>query len=334
MREQVALGSDPRRQLQAQIAVNKKRANETFAAVADLFIEKYSKPKKRTWAEDQRILNTYFKPAWGDIPITEIKRSDVAGVLDDIEARGFYMANRSLAVLRKLFNWAMDERGIVETSPIGRKMTRGKETERKRALSDDEVRAIWRSAETVGGLNGAAVKMLILTGQRNKVVAGMKWSEIKDGVWTIPATESGRSKNKLTQIVPLSSQAIELLKGVPSHTGNDYFFGSGKRGDKPLYIGSKLKGKFDKLCGFNDWVWNDLRGLVATRLKRPLMVDSEIINRVQGRLDQSILGRHYDANDYLADKASALQKWANYLDSILLNCGGTTSEKLEGKTDA
>jgi hypothetical protein len=89
-----------------------------------------------------------------------------------------------------------------------------------------------------------------------------------------------------------------------------------------------------KLCGFNDWVWNDLRGLVATRLKRPLMVDSEIINRVQGRLDQSILGRHYDANDYLADKASALQKWANYLDSILLNCGGTTSEKLEGKTDA
>lgn len=66
-----------------------------------------------------------------------------------------------------------------------------------------------------------------------------------------------------------------------------------------------------KLCGFNDWVWNDLRGLVATRLKRPLMVDSEIINRVQGRLDQSILGRHYDANDYLADKASALQKWAN-----------------------
>lgn len=312
--EAAAAGMDPRKQREAQREANRTRTANTFGKVADLYVEKYAKVQKRTWKEDERILNKYFRPHWEDIPVADITRADVVEALDEIEKGGVYMANRSLAVVRKLFNWAMDERALIDATPIGRKMARGVEGSRKRAFSDDEIRVIWKAADKIGGFKGGAVKMLILTGQRRGVVAGMKWSEINDDVWTIPGESAGRAKNKLDHIVPLPRQAMELLKTIPKVKDKDTIFGRKlARGDVAINIGSKLKAEFDELSGVEDWVWNNLRGLVATRMKRPLNINDQVINLVQGRLDQSILSKNYDANDYLEDKRRALQAWADYL---------------------
>lgn len=316
--DQAAAGHDPRQTRKNEVAANKKRSENTFGAVADLYVKRYAKVQKRTWREDERILNKYFKPHWEDRPISAITKADVVDVLDEIEKGGIYMANRSLAVVRKLFNWAMDERALIDAVPIGRKMARGVEGARKRAFTDEEIKALWSATDKIGGVKGAAVKMLMLTGQRRGVVAGMKWSEINKGVWTIPGEETGRAKNKLDHIVPLPSQALDLLKSIPKVKGKDVIFGSvTKRGETAMNVGSKIKTEFDELCGFEDWVWNNLRGLVTTRMKRPLGVPDQIINLVQGRLDQSILAKNYDANDYLQDKRRALQTWANYLEAVI-----------------
>jgi integrase len=325
MLEQISLGVDPRQKREAVVAENRKRAASTVSAVSDLYIERYAKARKRTWREDQRILDMYVKPLWGPRPIADITKADVVDLLDEIEAGqipgqrngGFYQANRALAVIRKMFNWAMDERALIDAIPIGRKMARGVEGSRKRAMSDNEVRSIWSAADEVGGFKGNAVKMLMLTGQRKGVVAGMKWSEIEGGVLNIPESESGRSKNKLEHLVPLSRQALAILETVPIIADKDCIFGTGARGDKSLSIGSKLKNEIDEKAGFSDWRWNDIRGLVATRMLSPLAISRDIVNRVQGRLDQSVLGRHYDSNEYLEEKRRALQAWADYLDIIV-----------------
>ena len=169
--EQAALGIDPRQQKAAEKAANRLRQANTVGAVADLYIEKYAKPRKRSWKEDQRILNTYVRPAWDDIPITEITKADVAELLDAVEdeakkktGKGFYMANRVLSYVRKLFNWAIDERALLDQNPVGRKMSRGIEGSRKRTFTDEEIKAIWLAADTIGGFKGCAIKMLMLTG--------------------------------------------------------------------------------------------------------------------------------------------------------------------------
>jgi integrase len=326
VREQAALGIDPSQRRASEKAANRRRSENTFEAVADLYIEKYAKAKKKTWKEDERILNTYARPAWGDTPITEITKADVADLLDSVEdgakkktGKGHYMANRTLSCVRKIFNWAIDERALLEHNPVGRKMARGVEGSRKRAFTDDEIRAIWSASDIIGGFKGLMIKMLMLTGQRVGVVAGMKHSDVHTEAksWTIPGDATGRSKNKLDHVVPLPDQALAIYQSIPKIVGHDHAFSSGYRGDKAPTIGSKLSTEFKKVASFDDWCFQNLRGLVATKMKRPLGISNEIINLVQGRLDQSVLARNYDANDYLEDKRTALQAWANLLNEIV-----------------
>jgi integrase len=339
--EQAALGIDPRQQKAAEKAANRLRQANTVGAVADLYIEKYAKPRKRSWKEDQRILNTYVRPAWDDIPITEITKADVAELLDAVEdeakkktGKGFYMANRVLSYVRKLFNWAIDERALLDQNPVGRKMSRGIEGSRKRTFTDEEIKAIWLAADTIGGFKGCAIKMLMLTGQRVGVVAGMKRSEIDGDLWTIAGEEVGRSKNKRDHIVPLSQQALAVLEETPQLQGLDHVFSTGKAGDTRITIGSKMNNQFRSQVGFDDWCFQNLRSVVATKMRKPLGISPQIIDLVQGRVDSSVLSRHYDANDYVEEKRAALQAWANHLDELVsgIDRGNVVSikEKCDG----
>ena len=339
--EQTALGIDPRQLKATEMATNRLRQENTVGAVADLYIEKYAKPRKRSWKEDERIVNTYVWPAWGDIPITDITKADVAALLDDVEdeakkktGKGFYMANRVLSCVRKIFNWAIDERALLEQNPVGRNMNRGVEGSRKRTFTDGEIKVICDVADDIDGFKGNAIKMLMLTGQRVGVVAGMKQSEIDGNLWVIAGEEVGRSKNKLDHIVPLSEQALAVIEATPHINGLDHIFSTGKAGDTKITIGSKMNEQFRKMVGFDDWCFQNLRSVVATKMRKPLSVSPQIIDLVQGRIDSSVLSRHYDANDYVDEKRTALQAWANHLDEIV---GGTDRDNVvplkEGKDD-
>ncbi|MBT7956355.1 MAG: integrase arm-type DNA-binding domain-containing protein [Rhodospirillaceae bacterium] len=339
--EQAALGFDPRQQKAAEKTVDRLRQANTVSAVADLYIEKYAKLRKRSWKEDERILNIYVRPAWGDIPITEITKADVAALLDAVEnkakkktGKGFYMANRVLSCVRKVFNWAIDERALLEQNPVGRNMRRGVEGSRKRTFTDDEIKAIWDAADIIGGFKGNAVKLLMLTGQRVGVVAGMKRSEVHGDLWIINGEEVGRSKNKLDHIVPLSQQALAVLEETPQLHCLDHMFSTGRAGDTKITIGSKMNNQFRKVVGFDDWCFQNLRSVVATKMRKPLRVSPQIIDLVQGRVDSSVLSRHYDANDYLDEKQMALQAWANHLGEIVNGVGRGNVVRLKGEIDA
>ena len=115
---QAKSGTDPlderrreQEQSQREVQIEELRDERSFAAVADLYIQRYAKgrgkvPNKKTWKEDDRILQKYVVPKWGPIQIEDIGRSDVVALLDAIEdASGVYMTNRVLATIRKLLNW-------------------------------------------------------------------------------------------------------------------------------------------------------------------------------------------------------------------------------------
>lgn len=322
--EEAAHGNDPRQQAAAEKAANMKRSQTTFKFVSDLFIERYAKKKKRTWQEDERIIDVYLNPAWGEMPVSSITRADVVRLLDEVEdaaaaktGKGHYMANRVCACARKIFNWSIDERALLENNPVGRKMVRGVEGSRKRVFTDEEIKAIWAATDKIDLRKGGAVKMLMLTGQRVGVVAGMKHSEITDGIWTISGDEVGRSKNKRDHIVPLSDQALAVYEAMTKIDDVDHVFSDGRRGDKAIAIGNKIRKLMAKEEAGSDWCFQNLRSLVATRMRNPLSVSPQIVDLVQGRIDSSVLARHYDANDYIEEKRKALQAWANLLREIV-----------------
>ena len=116
--ELVAEGKDPRQEIARQRAAEERRRAETFEQVADLFIARHA--SQRRWPEFERVLRRDVIPAWKHRPISDIGRRDVTALLDGIIDRGApVQANRTLVVVRKLFNWALD-RGLIEQTPIAR----------------------------------------------------------------------------------------------------------------------------------------------------------------------------------------------------------------------
>jgi integrase len=165
------------------------------------------------------------KPRIGKLSIYEVRRSHIIKMLDEIEdACGPVMADRTLAYVRKAFNWyaTRDDQFSV---PIVRGMARvrPKERARTRVLSDEEIRTIWPVLGEAGTF-GAIVKTLLLTAQRRDEVAHMRHSEIDErGIWTIPGE---RYKTKKPNHIALSKAALSLIHGMPKLEDCDLIFPS------------------------------------------------------------------------------------------------------------
>ena len=129
----------------------------------------------------KRAFDQLVKPSIGKIGIYDLRRSDVAQMLDKIaDKRGLVMADKALAWLRKAFNWYAGKDDKFN-SPIVKGMARTKPRERARTrvLSDAELRVIWLLLAEAGTF-GAMLKTLLLSAQRRDEVAHMKWKEISE----------------------------------------------------------------------------------------------------------------------------------------------------------
>ena len=158
-----------------------------------------------------RYLEMHILPVWGGRDFASINRGDVTKLLDGIEDRaGPVAATKTLTHLSSIFNWYA-RRHDNYISPLVSGMARSsiKERARKRILSDDEIREMWK----VGGAYGAILKLSLLTAQRRDKVASMRWQDVsRDGVWTV-ATER-REKGNIGEV---GFRRWRLISSIPSH---------------------------------------------------------------------------------------------------------------------
>jgi integrase len=283
----------------------------TVAAVATQFIEKYAKPKNRSWLDTKLTLDRHVLPRWGDRDINSITKSDVRDLLDAVAAGGAPVGvNRVLAAVRRMFGWAV-ERDILAASPVVNIKPPGKETERERVLSDDEVVEVWAAAEKMGGVSGAFIQTLILTAQRRDEVSSMRWTDLdmETRVWTLPreATKADRSHE-----VPLAPLVIEVLTALPR--AGTYVFSS-TRGERPISGYSKIKARAEQLVGFDDWRIHDLRRTAGTGMARAgiaVSTISRVLNHKEGGVTKI-----YNRYSYLDEKRHALETWARKVESLV-----------------
>ena len=315
--DQVDQGIDPAQEKK----IRKRELLEnprTFEEVADLFIERYAKKEKRSWKNDELHLKKIICPLWGHRPIETIKKSDVVAMLDHVEdERGVYAANRTLASVRKMMNWAMVERALLEANPIGPGMARKGEKARDRVLTDDELKNLWEAATEIGWPFGNYFKVLILTGQRRNEVSELLWQELDLNAreWTLPVE---RAKNRLETIIPLSDMALDVFKNTQRL--NEFVFSTGqvaRRKDvdktkaRPISGFSKFKIKLEKKSGVTGWVFQDLRRTVRTNLSK-IGIPPHVAERVLAHKQQGI-GPVYDKFEYLDEKREALSAWARHI---------------------
>jgi integrase len=304
---EVARGNDPA----AQKAAAKAAAqSDTVQAICEEFLTREG-IKMRSADKYQRILRRLVYPELGTKPIGYVRRGDVVRLLDKIEdENGPAQATIVLAIVRRIFAWHA-ARSDDFNSPIVRGMSRttASDHRRKRLLDDDEIRRVWEAAGATPGAFGYYVKFLLLTGCRRDEAAAMRWSEISDIVWTLPAA---RNKVKQDLSRPLSAAALDVLAAVPRIHGSDFVFS---------YDGGRLGGigrrkiEFDKACGVSDWVLHDLRRTARSLMSRA-GVPSEHAERCLGYLQPSIQ-QTYDRHKYIAEMALAYEKLSTLINQIV-----------------
>ena len=336
-------GIDPLEERRREQEGNKREAQieelkdeRSFAAIADLYIQRYARgqgkvPNKKTWREDDRILQKYVVPKWGARQIEDIGRSDVVALLDSVEDKsGVYMTNRVLATIRKLFNWALDERALIESVPIGKKMMRKGEKQRTRVLSEDEIRSVWKAAGMVGYPFGPLFRLLLATGQRRDEVAYMKWSQLDMGqaLWTIPSYDTKADRGD--HLVPLNSVTMEVIDAIPKYDDSDLLFPTNSNPNRAVSGFSRAKSRCDELTeseGFKEadlvavrsWRLHDLRRTCATIMQEDLGTAPHIIGAILNHSPKSTMGvtSVYATGNMVDDRRRALDAWGHKLESIL-----------------
>lgn len=297
-----------------------ERQAPTVAALVTEYLERWAKPRKRTWRKDELLLNNHVIPAWGTRKARDITRRDIIALLDTVLERGPIAANHTLAVVRKMFNFAVD-RAILEVSPCVRVKAPGPLNQRERVLSDDEIKALWDGLDTAAMAPGTrlALKLQLVTAQRKGEVIQIRWQDIdwNAAIWTIPG---GVAKNGKLHTVPLSPLAIDLLKQAKEHAaGSAWAFPSPRNGGAaPLGDTAPdhaLKTALPAM-GLVDVVPHDLRRTAAshmTGLGVPRLVVSKILNHVERGVTAV-----YDRHSYDPEKRDALEKWARKLRTFLM----------------
>jgi len=304
---QVARGHDP--------VLERRKASEadknTLRAVCERYLVREG-GKLRTTAKRQANLERLVYPVLGGRQIDDIKRSDINALLDDIEdQRGAAMADQILATLRRICNWHAIRDDQFRT-PFVRGMARRKseERERDRTLNDDELRAVWKTAEVFPGPWGQFIRFALLTACRRTEASAMTWSEISGDEWTIPKE---RYKTGTEVTLPLSKAAMKVLDEIPRIEGCEFVFTTDGR--TPISGFSTFKLKFDIACGVKAWRLHDLR-----RTSRSLMsragVNPDIAERCMGHALPGVRGV-YDRHSFKKEKQAALEALAKETAAIV-----------------
>lgn len=303
----------------APVAAGPKPA-DTFQEVAEQFIEAMRPGWKNAKHAEQwtNTLATYAYPKLGSRRVSEIDASAVLEVLSPMwkdkhetatRVRGRIEAVLSAAKARGLRsgeNPALWRGNLDQLLP---QISKRRRVQHHAALPWQEAPAFMAELRGRQGMSAFALQFTILTATRTGESIGALWWEIQldEGLWTIPA---GRMKAGREHRVPLSAQAVELLRELPRMEGSDVvFWGNRKPHLSNMAMLELLRGMRPGLTvhgfrsTFRDWAAE------ATSFP-PDVVEMALAHTIQNQVEAA-----YRRGDLLAKRAELMRAWAAYLDS-------------------
>ena len=315
---QVSTGADPVRDRRVRDATAR-----SFRDVADLYINRYAVPNKRPRSvqEDRRII--FGSPTrksdlagWYDLPLAAIGVPEVVDVLDAIMDRGSpVMANRTRALLSKLFDFALS-RGIVASNPV-KATQRPLKQEAPRSFfldTDEDLRAFWAATSALRPDARDYFRLLLLTGQRPGEVLGMWRTEVHGHTWRLPGA---RTKNGLAHEVPLAPAAEAIVRGRLRTTDGPLFPGRTPNASRRDFNAATRSLRKRLPSHLQKWTPHSLRRTATTHLIRPPVGANQfLVSLILNHKDRTVTGA-YNMHDYFEEKDKALTAWADRLLAIV-----------------
>ncbi len=307
----LATGSDPDGKTQ------EAPASLTFTELANQYLQRHARLKKRPASarEDARILNRDVLPCFGSEAATEVSVQQVVELLDRIVDRGSpIMANRTLALLRKVFNWGRS-RGVIESNPTWGLEQPASEKVRDRVFTTDEISVFWGHLRSQTPVVASAFRLLFLTMQRAGEILAIRDSWFGDDLIEIPRESF---KGKRLHVVPLSTFALdEVARAREQRVSSGLLLPSPRTGRQ---ISSDVLAKAarryrDKLDFDSPVTPHDIRRTVFTRLAK-MGYEEGLLHRIAGHAPER-LSRTYNRYAYLEERREALETWATELRRIV-----------------
>ena len=292
-------------------AKRRERSAMRFGELCELYLAEHARLKKRSWQEDERIVRKELAK-WFKIPVAGFQRRDVRDILSPIIARKSpVMANRTLALLRKVFGFAM-EQDILENNPCSGIRLPSRERPRDRVLSTDEIRSVWEALAMESLQTRSLFQLSLYTAQRSGELRTMRWSELDAGEqwWTIPGD---RSKNGLQHRVPLSREAQLVLKRLRLSCPSKTWVFPGPT-DEPRATIQKAKDRISLRAGV-EFRFHDLRRTAASHMASA-GVSRDVIGKILNHAETGVTAV-YDRHSYDPQKKEALDAWGRALGAMV-----------------
>ncbi|AJC44806.1 tyrosine-type recombinase/integrase [Xanthomonas perforans] len=321
-RKLLAAGVDPgeqRKQAKQERAALVDAAGETFEVVAREWMARQT--VARVTAEKNRwLLETFLFPEIGSRPIGEITPRELLDALRKIEATGkLETAARAKIKAGQVFRYAMLE-GKAEIDPTASLRGALKAAKARHHAAVTEPAKIGQLLRAIEGFSGqpvthAALKLAPLVFVRPGELRAAEWAEIDldAAMWRI---RPERMKMKAAHLVPLSSQAVAILRDLHALTGGGHHVFPGLRPNRPMSentVNAALRAlgySGDEMTG------HGFRSMAATRLNE-LGWNADAVERQLAHAETNKVREAYThAAQYLHERVRMMQAWADYLDGL------------------
>jgi integrase len=328
-RQQLAAGIDPGRKRKAE----KVAQCDTFEAIACEWLA-LQEPKlaPATFAKATWTLETLIFPGLGKRPIAKISAPDLLTVLRRIEIRGTYeTAHRAKQRCGQMFRYAIATGRATHDITADLRGALAPVVTTNHAAITDPVR-VGELLRAIDGYRGSlvtsyALKLAPLTFVRPGELRHATWSEFDfdHAEWRIPAE---RMKMREAHIVPLSRQAVELLRELQSISRRSSFvfpaLGNVRRPMSENTVNAALRRlgyAHDEMTG------HGFRSMASTLLNEqgwhPDLIELQLAHAERNQVRAA-----YNRAQRLVERRKMMQAWADYLDQLKLATGGSANQNI------
>ncbi|WP_166257708.1 tyrosine-type recombinase/integrase [Marinobacter salicampi] len=313
---------DPSENRKAQKAARQERSANSFETIA----REWFKNKSQTWVPShgnriiRRLENDIF-PWLGGKPVADIKAPELLSVIRRIEERGANeTAHRALSECGQIFRYAVAT-GRAERDPSGDLRGALTPVKKKHFASVTEPEKVAEVLRMLDGYHGTlavrcALRLAPLVFVRPGELRYAKWDDIDLGQaeWRYTVT-----KTETQHIVPLSTQAVEILEELQPLTGGGvYVFPSARspKGDRPMSDNAILSAMRRMDIGKEEMSGHGFRAMARTILDEVLGFRPDYIEHQLAHAVRDPNGRAYNRTAHLPERKKMMQAWADYLEQI------------------
>jgi integrase len=320
-RAQLDDGIDPAVTKRSDTRRKNLEASNTFELVA----REWQLKMAPTWtprygANLLKRLEADIFPQFGSRAITSITAPDVLDALRKIEKRGaLEIARRAGQTCGQVFRYAIAT-GRAERNPVPdlKDSLKSAQPSHFAAFDVDELPAFLKKLEKNDArlytLTQQALRLLMLTFVRTGELIDAKWSEFDlDGAqWVIPAA---RMKMRKAHIVPLSTQAVALLREIREGNERKMVFPNQADPTKGM-SNNTILGALGRMGYKGRMTGHGFRSLAMSTIKERLGYRHEVVDRQLAHAPKSKVAAAYDRAQFLDERVVMMQQWADYLDAL------------------